>query len=149
MKNELISIVVPMYFEEKVADECYNRLKRVMDDNKINYEFIFVNDGSKDKTIDILKDNANKDYRSKVINFARDFGHQNAVTAGIDFASGEAIVIIDADLQDLPELIPQLIAKWKQGYDVVYAKRKIRTGETFFKLITAKTFYRILNYMSV
>jgi polyisoprenyl-phosphate glycosyltransferase len=146
--NELISIVVPMYFEEEVAQECYNRLKKVMDDFKIHYEFVFVNDGSTDKTMDILKEIAEKDHRSKVINFARNFGHQNAVTAGIDHASGEAIVIIDADLQDPPELIPELIKKWKEGYEVVYAKRKARKGETFFKLLTAKTFYRFLNYMS-
>jgi polyisoprenyl-phosphate glycosyltransferase len=146
--KELISIVVPMYFEEEVAQECYNRLKKVMDDFKIHYEFVFVNDGSTDKTMDILKEIAEKDHRSKVINFARNFGHQNAVTAGIDHASGEAIVIIDADLQDPPELIPELIKKWKEGYEVVYAKRKARKGETFFKLLTAKTFYRFLNYMS-
>lgn len=146
--NELISIVVPMYFEEEVAQECYNRLKSVMDNHKINYEFIFVNDGSTDKTIDILNEISKNDHRAKIVNFARNFGHQNAVTAGIDFAVGDAIVIIDADLQDPPELIPQLIAKWNDGYDVVYAKRKVRKGETFFKLLTAKTFYRFLNYMS-
>lgn len=146
--KDLISIVVPMYFEEEVAQECYNRLKKVMDDFNINYEFVFVNDGSTDKTMDILKEIAAKDHRSKVINFARNFGHQNAVTAGIDHAIGDAIVIIDADLQDPPELIPELINKWKQGYEVVYAKRKTRKGETFFKLLTAKTFYRFLNYMA-
>ncbi|TWE01091.1 dolichol-phosphate mannosyltransferase [Neobacillus bataviensis] len=146
--SEIISIVVPMYFEEEVALECYNRLKEVMDNHKINYEFIFVNDGSTDKTIDILKEIAANNHRAKVVSFARNFGHQNAVTAGIDYACGDAIVIIDADLQDPPELIPQLIDKWKEGYEVVYAKRKARKGETFFKLLTAKTFYRFLNYMS-
>ncbi|MCQ6278668.1 glycosyltransferase family 2 protein [Bacillus sp. EB600] len=146
--KELISVVVPMYFEEEVAQECYNRLKKVMDDNKINYEFVFVNDGSTDKTMDILKNIATEDHRSKIVNFSRNFGHQNAVTAGVDHASGDAIVIIDADLQDPPELIPLLIDKWKEGYEVVYAKRKARKGETFFKLITAKAFYRFLNYMS-
>lgn len=146
--SDLISVVVPMYFEEEVAQECYNRLKKVMVDNKINYEFVFVNDGSTDKTMDILTEIAKQDYRSKVVNFARNFGHQNAVTAGIDHANGDAIVIIDADLQDPPELIPQLIEKWKEGYEVVYAKRKTRKGETFFKLLTAKSFYRFLNYMS-
>jgi polyisoprenyl-phosphate glycosyltransferase len=146
--NELISIVVPMYFEEEVAQECYNRIKDVMDDNKINYEIIFVNDGSTDTTIDILTNISKSDQRAKVVNFARNFGHQNAVTAGIDYANGDAIVIIDADLQDPPELIPTLIDKWKEGYEVVYAKRKDRKGETIFKLITAKAFYRFLNYMS-
>jgi dolichol-phosphate mannosyltransferase len=146
--KDLISVVVPMYFEEEVAKECYNRLKTVMESNKINHEFIFVNDGSTDKTINILKDIAINDQRTKVIDFARNFGHQTAVTAGIDFALGDAIVIIDADLQDPPELIPSLIAKWQEGYEVVYAKRKKRKGESWFKLLTAKYFYRFLNYMS-
>lgn len=146
--KELISIIVPMYFEEEVAEECYKRLKTVMVKNEINYEFIFVNDGSTDRTIDLLKTIAKKDYRAKIINFSRNFGHQTAVTAGIDYATGDAIVVIDADLQDPPELIPELISKWKEGYDVVYAKRKTRIGETWFKLITAKYFYRFLNYMS-
>jgi glycosyltransferase involved in cell wall biosynthesis len=146
--KELISIVVPMYFEEEVAEECYNRLKAVMDQHQINYEFIFVNDGSTDRTIEILQEIAEKDYQAKIIDFSRNFGHQTAVTAGIDYANGDAIVVIDADLQDPPELIPELIAKWREGYDVVYAKRKTRKGETWFKLITAKYFYRFLNYMS-
>ncbi|MFT4414455.1 glycosyltransferase family 2 protein [Fredinandcohnia humi] len=146
--NELISIVVPMYYEEQVAQECYNRLKSVMTEHNINHEFIFINDGSQDKTMDILRKLAADDFCVKVIDFARNFGHQNAVTAGIDFAKGDAIVIIDADLQDPPELIPQLIQKWKEGYQVVYAKRKARKGETFFKLVTARYFYRFLNNMS-
>ncbi|PFK42203.1 glycosyltransferase [Bacillus cereus] len=146
--DKLISVVVPMYFEEEVAQECYNRLKSVMIQNNINYEFVFVNDGSTDRTMEILKEIAANDYRAKVVNFARNFGHQTAVTAGIDCASGDAIVIIDADLQDPPEVIPELIAKWEEGYEVVYAKRKQRKGETWFKLLTAKYFYRFLNYMS-
>ncbi|MED4653802.1 glycosyltransferase family 2 protein [Bacillus pseudomycoides] len=146
--DKLVSIVVPMYFEEEVAQECYNRLKSVMIQNNINYEFVFVNDGSTDRTMEILKEIAANDFRAKVVNFARNFGHQTAVTAGIDCASGDAIVIIDADLQDPPEVIPELIAKWQEGYEVVYAKRKQRKGETWFKLLTAKYFYRFLNYMS-
>jgi polyisoprenyl-phosphate glycosyltransferase len=146
--RELVSIVVPMYFEEEVAQECYNRLKAVMNDNEINYEFIFVNDGSTDLTIEILKEISISDHRTKVIDFSRNFGHQTAVTAGIDYANGDAIVIIDADLQDPPEVIPVLLDKWRQGYEIVYAKRKKRSGETWFKLITAKYFYRFLNYMS-
>lgn len=146
--RELISIVVPMYFEEEVAQECYNRLKEVMTKNNINYEFVFVNDGSTDKTMEILENIAEQDDRAKIVNFSRNFGHQTAVTAGLDYANGDAIVIIDADLQDPPELIPTLIEKWKEGYEVVYAKRKKRVGETWFKLITAKYFYRFINYMS-
>ena len=146
--KDLISVVVPMYFEEEVAQECYNRLKEVMNKNDINYEFIFVNDGSTDRTMDILKKIATDDYRAKIVNFSRNFGHQTAVTAGIDYANGDAIVIIDADLQDPPELIPSLIEKWEEGYEVVYAKRKKRVGETWFKLITAKYFYKFINYMS-
>ncbi|PGE18941.1 glycosyltransferase [Bacillus toyonensis] len=146
--EKLISVVVPMYFEEEVAQECYNRLKSVMLQNNINYEFVFVNDGSTDRTMDILSEIAANDYRTKIVNFARNFGHQVAVTAGIAVAKGDAIVIIDADLQDPPEVIPELIAKWEEGYEVVYAKRKQRKGETWFKLLTAKYFYKFLNYMS-
>ncbi|MEB9504229.1 glycosyltransferase family 2 protein [Bacillus anthracis] len=146
--QKLISVVVPMYFEEEVAQECYNRLKSVMLQNNINYEFIFVNDGSTDRTMEILSEIAANDYRTKIVNFARNFGHQVAVTAGIAAAKGDAIVIIDADLQDPPEVIPELIAKWEEGYEVVYAKRKQRKGETWFKLLTAKYFYKFLNYMS-
>lgn len=146
--QKLISVVVPMYFEEEVAQECYNRLKSVMLQNDINYEFVFVNDGSTDRTMEILSEIAANDYRTKIVNFARNFGHQIAVTAGIAAAKGDAIVIIDADLQDPPEVIPELIAKWEEGYEVVYAKRKQRKGETWFKLLTAKYFYKFLNYMS-
>lgn len=148
MNKELISVVVPMYYEELVAQECYNRLKEVMELNNINYEFIFVNDGSKDRTLEILREISKNDERAKVVSFSRNFGHQNAVTAGVFHASGDAIVIIDADLQDPPEVIPQMIQKWKEGFHVVYAKRKERKGETWFKLITAKYFYKFLQSMS-
>ena len=146
--KELISIVVPMYFEEEVAQECYNRITAVMNSNHYNYELVFVNDGSTDRTLEILEQLAMNDNRTKVISFARNFGHQIAVTAGIDYAKGDAIVIIDADLQDPPEVIPELVNKWLEGFDVVYAKRKKRKGETLFKLLTAKYFYKFLNYMS-
>lgn len=142
-ENFLLSVVVPMYYEEEVANECYKRLTSVLD-GKYNYELIFVNDGSTDRTLPILAEIAKSDKRVKVISFARNFGHQVAVTAGIDKAKGDAIVVIDADLQDPPELIPDMIGLWQQGYDVVYAKRKKRKGETFFKLLTAKYFYKLL-----
>ncbi len=148
MSSKLISIVVPMYYEEKVADECYKRLKKVMDDNEINYEFIFVNDGSKDRTFEILNKIAEEDKNTKIISFSRNFGHQIAVTAGVDKAKGDAVVVIDADLQDPPELIPKMIDLWNDGYKVVYAKRKKRKGESFFKLLTAGMFYRILDKMT-
>jgi dolichol-phosphate mannosyltransferase len=148
MHNKLISIVVPMYYEEKVADECYKRLKKVMNDNNINYEFIFVNDGSKDKTFEILNKIAEEDNNTKIISFSRNFGHQIAVTAGVDKAKGDAVIVIDADLQDPPELIPKMIDLWNEGYKVVYAKRKKRKGESFFKLFTAGMFYRILDKMT-
>ena len=148
MYDFLLSVVVPMYYEEGVAEECYKRLTKVMTDNKYNYELIFVNDGSKDKTPEILKKIASNDNNVKVLNFSRNFGHQAAVTAGVEASSGHSIVIIDADLQDPPELIPDMVTLWKQGHDVVYAKRQKRKGETWFKLLTAKQFYKFLNSMS-
>ncbi|SQB06197.1 family 2 glycosyl transferase [Clostridium fallax] len=148
INNYLISIIVPMYFEEEVAKECYYRLKTLMIKNNINYEFIFINDGSKDNTINILEELSKHDKNLKIIDFSRNFGHQNAVTAGIFNCSGDVAVIMDADLQDPPELILPMIKKWKEGFNVVYGKRTTRKGENFFKLLTAKYFYKFLNYMS-
>ncbi|HII4515512.1 MAG: glycosyltransferase family 2 protein [Clostridium perfringens] len=149
MIRKTISVIVPMYYEELVAKECYERLKDVLVKIvEMDYEIVFVNDGSKDKTIDILREIASNDKNVKVIDFARNFGHQVAVTAGLFNCKGDAVVIIDADLQDPPELILEMIDKWKQGYDVVYGKRKKRNGESKFKLITAKYFYRFLATMS-
>jgi polyisoprenyl-phosphate glycosyltransferase len=148
MNNSLVSIVVPMYFEEAVAEVCYKRLTDVMKENDINYEIIFVNDGSTDRTLDILEHIALYDRCIKIISLSRNFGHQAAITAGMDRASGEAVVVIDSDLQDPPELIPQMVKLWEEGYEVVYAKRMKREGESRFKLLTAKLFYRFLNKMS-
>jgi polyisoprenyl-phosphate glycosyltransferase len=148
MCEKLVSIVVPMYFEELVAEECYTRLTKMAIENNLNYELIFVNDGSTDNTLSILEGIAKKDSHIRILSFSRNFGHQIAITAGMDKAKGDAVVVIDADLQDPPELIPQMIELWKQGYEVVYAQRKKREGETFFKLVTAKMFYRILNKLS-
>ena len=148
MNSKLLSIVVPMYFEEKVVDECYKRLTHVAAENSLNYELVFVNDGSTDRTLELLEHIAQADSHVKVISLSRNFGHQIAVTAGIDKAKGDAIVIIDSDLQDPPELIPEMIKLWEQGYDVVYGKRKKRDGESWFKLTTAKMFYRFLDKMS-
>ncbi|AOY75546.1 glycosyltransferase family 2 protein [Clostridium formicaceticum] len=148
MKEKLISLVVPMYCENEVARECYKRLKKVMQENNISHEILFVNDGSKDNTLNILEEIAAEDKKVKVISFARNFGHQIAVTAGIKKATGDAVVVIDADLQDPPELIPDMLKLWQQGYHVVYGQRKKRRGETWFKLTTAKYFYRFLNKMT-
>ncbi len=145
-----ISVVIPMYYEEEVAHLCYDRVSTVLRSlsDKYEYEIIFVNDGSKDKTLKILKDIANNDKCVKVISFSRNFGHQAAVTAGIKYITGDAIVIMDADLQDPPELIPDMLKLWEEGNEVIYGKRKTRKGESAFKLLTAKMFYTFLNSMS-
>lgn len=142
------SIVIPAYNEELVVEESYKRLKAVMDTTNEEYELIFVNDGSRDKTCELLSKICDEDKNVKMIDFSRNFGHQTAITAGMDNSSGQAVVVIDADLQDPPEVILQMIEKWKEGYDVVYGKRGKRKGETFFKLFTAKMFYRFLKSMT-
>lgn len=144
-----ITVIVPMYFEEAVVSECYKRLKEVLTSlNGYEYEIICVDDGSRDQTLSILEKIAMVDKNVKVISFSRNFGHQAAVGAGLKASSGDAVIIIDADLQDPPELIPQMISLWENGNDVIYAKRKSREGETKFKLFSAKMFYRILNDLS-
>lgn len=144
-----ISVIVPMYYEEKVAEECYKRLTACLQKlTDYTYEIIIIDDGSKDKTLEILENIASKDDKVKVISFSRNFGHQAAVTAGLKHVSGDAIIVIDADLQDPPELIPQMIQLWEQGNEIIYAKRKKRKGESPFKLLSAKLFYQILNALS-
>lgn len=145
-----VSAVIPMYYEEDVANECYNRMKNVFKEieNYYEYEIIFVNDGSKDKTFEILKEIAKKDKNVKIISLSRNFGHQAAVTAGLKYITGDCVLILDADLQDPPELLPEMLTKWQEGYDVIYGKRKKREGESIFKLLTAKTFYLTLNKLS-
>ena len=144
-----ISVVIPMYYEEEVAEECYKRITEVLGKiENYDYELICVNDGSKDKTLPILEELASKDNKLKVISFARNFGHQCAVTAGLKFVTGDCAVIIDADLQDPPELIPEMLKLWEEGNEVVYGKRKTRDGESAFKLFTAKMFYKTLNALS-
>ena len=138
------SIVIPVYNEEAVIKQTYQRLKQVMDSTGETYELIFVNDGSSDHTTAMIKHFRDHDDTVKLISFSRNFGHQIAITAGMDYSTGAAVVVIDADLQDPPELIMEMIAKWKEGYYVVYAKRTKRKGETFFKKQTARLFYRIL-----
>ena len=142
------SIVVPLYNEEEVVGEAYRRLKSVMDGIGEPYELIFVNDGSKDSTMDKARALAKQDSKMRIISFSRNFGHQVAITAGMDAARGQAVVVIDADLQDPPEVIPQMIEKWKEGWQVVYGRRAGRKGETLFKKLSAKLFYRTLNALT-
>ncbi len=146
--NVVYSVVIPVYNEEAVIPETYHRLTKVMESIDAPYELLFINDGSRDRTGEIIIALAEADERIKLLDFSRNFGHQIAITAGMDYARGDAIVIIDGDLQDPPELIPQMIAKWQEGYEVVYAKRSQRKGETLFKKWTAALFYRLLGVLA-
>lgn len=138
------SIVAPIYNEEGNVELLYDRITKVMDGVGEAWELILVNDGSVDRSPELMDTIAGRDPRVKTIHFARNFGHQIAVTAGIDHSSGEAVVLIDADLQDPPEVIPEMIERWKAGFQVVYAVRDQREGESWFKLATAKLFYRMI-----
>lgn len=143
-----ISIVVPLFNESQTIPELYHRLTNAVSEVANEYEIIFVNDYSEDHTLSIIKELAANDSHIRYLSFSRNFGHQIAVCAGLDAAKGNTIVIIDGDLQDPPELISQLYQKHLEGYNVVYAKRILRKGESFFKTITAKLFYRILASMT-
>lgn len=140
----IYSLVVPIWNEEKIIPELYRRVVTVMDSTGAPWEMICVNDGSRDSSLQLLTQLHEQDGRIKVIDFSRNFGHQIAITAGADFAEGDAVIVMDSDLQDPPEVITDLIAKWQEGYEVVYAVRSRREGETWFKLTTAKLFYRLL-----
>lgn len=144
---DLYSVVIPLYNEEEVVLECIRRVSGVLEDIDGDYEVIFVNDGSHDRTMELVQKECEKNRKLKVLSFSRNFGHQIAITAGMDHAQGDAVIVMDADLQDPPEVIKDLIAKYKEGYDVVYAVRSKRKGETFFKKFTSKVFYRFLRYM--
>jgi dolichol-phosphate mannosyltransferase len=139
-----ISVIIPVFNEEKNISSVYNRCVSVLDSIGESFELIFVNDGSKDNTFQMVYQLSKTDVRVKYISLSRNFGHQIAVSAGLEACCGDYAVIIDADLQDPPELIGNLYAKAQEGFDVVYAKRQLRKGETFFKSITAKFFYRLL-----
>lgn len=144
-----ITILIPAYNEEQVLIQLYERLKSVV--NKIsNYEFemLFINDGSKDKTLDIIKKIREDDKRVSYVDFSRNFGKEIAMIAGFDYSDSDAVIIIDADLQDPPELIPEMLECWEAGYDDVYAKRRSREGESWFKKWSSKSFYRILQKMT-
>jgi len=138
------SIVAPIYNEEGNIPELYQRVSNVMDQTGEPWELVLVDDGSRDRSRELISELAQKDSRVRPVIFARNFGHQIAVTAGLDYSRGDAVVIIDADLQDPPEVILDLIEKWKEGYEVVYATRAEREGETWFKLFTAAAFYRLI-----
>ena len=138
------SIVAPVYNEEGNIQPLYERISTVMNSTGEPWELVVVNDGSRDGSVTLIEGYAARDPRVKIVNFARNFGHQTAVTAGIDYAAGEAVILIDADLQDPPELILEMIERWKAGYEVVYAVREQRKGESWFKLLSAKIFYRVI-----
>jgi len=144
LHSPLLSVVAPVFNEEAILHELYRRLTGVLDGAGLDWELVLVNDGSRDRSLEIMRELHAADARVKVVNFARNFGHQVAITAGTDYAQGQAVVIIDADLQDPPEVILDLLARWREGYEVVYAVRSERKGETWFKEFTAKAFYRII-----
>jgi polyisoprenyl-phosphate glycosyltransferase len=145
-KARLVSIVAPMHDEQESAREFYRRVGEALRENP--FELVIVDDGSRDGTGEVLREIADADPRVKVVELSRNFGHQTAVTAGLDHASGDAVVMIDADLQDPPELIPEMLERWSDGADVVYAVRTRRAGETAFKLATANLFYRLISKLS-
>ena len=142
------SLVVPLYNEEANLPELYRRLREVIDRLDGEAELVLINDGSRDRSLAIMRDLHHQDPQVSYLSLARNFGHQVAVTAGLNFARGEAIVVLDADLQDPPELIPALIEKWRQGYQVVYAQRTQRQKERWFKRLMAYGFYRILRHLA-
>jgi glycosyltransferase involved in cell wall biosynthesis len=137
-------VIAPVLNEEETLPHFYKRVVKVMSELGESFEVLFVNDGSTDGSYRIMQELHQQDSRVRVVNFSRNFGHQIAISAGLDYARGQAVIIIDADLQDPPEVIPQLIARWKDGAEVVYAQRTRREGETGFKLVTAAAFYRLI-----
>lgn len=146
--NIELSVVVPLYCEEPNIDHLVERLEQVLGSIGLSYEIVCVDDGSTDRTLDCLIAHHARNPAIKVVTLSRNFGKELALTAGIDYAQGRAVVPIDADLQDPPELIADLIAKWREGFDVVYAKRRNREGETWLKKLTANGFYRVIGQMS-
>lgn len=142
----LLSIVIPVYYEQDNIIPLLERLRPIIE--PYNYEILFVNDGSKDKTEEIIKNEATKDKRIKLLSFNRNFGHQMALVAGYRFATGDAVISMDADMQDPPDIIPEMIEKWQGGAKIVYAKRKKRDVDSFFKKQTALFFYKFMNILS-
>ena len=144
-----ISVVVPVFNEEEIIDLFYERAKSVLGGmHELSWEIVFVDDGSSDGSYTKLSALASRDPNVKVLKFSRNFGHQIAITAGVDEARGDCVVVIDSDLQDPPEVIPSMVEQWRQGYDVVYGVRSEREGETAMKLMTASMFYRLLGRLT-
>ncbi len=148
--GQLLSVIIPCFNEEAVIRETHRRLTEAMSQlpEELDYELVYVNDGSRDNTLPLLQELQKADKRVRVLSLSRNFGHQIAVTAGLEHAAGDATAIIDADLQDPPEVILEMVAAWQRGVDVAYGVRTSRAGETSFKLWTARTFYRIINRLS-
>ncbi|MGB4762519.1 MAG: glycosyltransferase family 2 protein [Candidatus Saccharimonas sp.] len=143
--RKLISILIPAYNEEEVLAPLFERLDKLAKHNETyDFEFLFVNDGSRDRTYELVSERAKHDHRISHINLSRNYGKEIAMVAGFDHVRGDALVIIDADLQDPPELIPEMIQHWEQGYDDVYARRRSREGETYLKKLTSKLYYKLL-----
>jgi dolichol-phosphate mannosyltransferase len=142
------SLIIPIYNEEETIPELYRRVSAVMDSLDDSVELILINDGSRDRSLNLMRELQERDARVCYISFARNFGHQAAVTAGLNFARGQVIVVLDADLQDPPELIPKMIESWQAGYHVVYAQRTKRKKESWFKRLTAYVFYRLLRRLA-
>ncbi|HWP59911.1 MAG TPA: glycosyltransferase family 2 protein [Candidatus Acidoferrales bacterium] len=147
-KSFLLSVVVPVYNEEEVLREFHDRLAAVLADAQLNAEIVYVNDGSSDRSLEIIRELRHRDRRVAIVDLSRNFGKEIALTAGLDHAKGDAVVVIDADLQDPPELIPQLVQHFYEGYDTVYAQRLSRAGESAIKKGTAYAFYRIIQWVS-
>ena len=147
MPRPTLSLVLPIYNEEAVIPELHSRLQDFLAKLAMDAEVVFVNDGSRDRSMELLRGIATGEPRYRILSFARNFGHQTAITAGIDYARGEAVVVMDADLQDPPEVVLAMVDKWREGFDVVYGKRRSREGETYFKLVTAAAFYRVFAAM--
>ena len=144
-----ISIIIPAYNEQESLPILYERLTKLMETlNNYDFEVLFVNDGSKDQTIEIIKELREKDKRICYVDFARNFGKEIAMIAGLDYATGDCVIFMDADLQDPPELVPELVKYWEEGYDDVYAKRKSRKGETWLKKFTSKMYYKVLQHVT-
>jgi polyisoprenyl-phosphate glycosyltransferase len=142
-----LSLVLPIYNEEDVIPELHRRLQDFLAKLPLETEVLFVNDGSRDRSMELLRQVAEGETRYRLLSFARNFGHQTAITAGVDYARGKAVVVMDADLQDPPEVVLEMVEKWREGFDVVYGRRRKREGETWFKLLTARWFYRVFAAM--